>query len=314
MRPLRDACVCLLVFPSVAAGVAACANGTPNNDGPHGEVFDAAGNAYDGNTPLGAGGGGGGDVDAHGPDDASGENPVDAGGDASPGVDAGVDSGDDAPVDAPEEVAADAGFDASPLAPSCDGVVQPGEYGANDQVSGTQTWYMTWDDTYLYLAITTANVNEANVVYLATEASADAGATGLTAGNPYDNTLIASLPFAADLVVYAKASYNEARVLSAGADASRVWGAADTSVVRVCTGGGGNTREEVVPWSLVGGRPASFQWIGYLAANPASNTTGYIYGQVPVDDPGGANAGNETYTKLFAIPDATPGAYPFHEQ
>src|SRR5690242_4288244 len=43
--------------------------------------------------------------------------------------------------------------------PTVNGVISAGEYGnhtngANQQQSGGQTWYMTWDNTNLYIALT----------------------------------------------------------------------------------------------------------------------------------------------------------------
>ncbi len=320
MRPWRRACVCPVLFAPLfaAAWIAGCADGNPGDDNTHGQVFDAAGPPLDGNTPLGnAGGGAGGGLGAG--DDSGGtgddgsvsdaSNPYDAW--TGPGVDGGEDAGFDAPGDTGPQL--EAGQDSGVVAPSCDGVIQPGEYGGsgNQGTSSTQTWYMTWDDTNLYLAIASANVLEGNIVYLATSGN-DAG-VGLTTGNPYDNTLVSSLPFAANVVLYAKSSYNEVRTPAEG-DAGLGWNAIDANPVTVCVGTSSSTREEVIPWKAIGGRPTSFQWLGYVAANPLTNTTGYIYGQVPSDNPGGANAGHETYLKYFAVPTATPGAAAFVEQ
>jgi hypothetical protein len=150
-------------------------------------------------------------------------------------------------------------------------------------------------------------VAEGDVIYLA--ANPGDGGTGLTTGYAYDKTDVSMLPFAAALVVYAhgptssSASYVEAR--KAGASA---WGTPDTTTPKVCTTGASATaREEVIPWSLLGGLPAAFGWTGYFAADPTKNPAGYIYGQMPTDDPGGADAGAITFTKYYAIPNATPG-------
>jgi len=215
---------------------------------------------------------------------------------------AGPESGGDAPAETSSETGSDAGF----VAPVCDGVIGAGEYGgvANEQTSSNgQIWYMTWDATNLYVAISSATVAEADILYLAVNPG-DAG-TGLTAGYLYDHTDVTQLPFAASLVVYVKPTpqYTEAR--AAGASA---WGSPNTSAVQVCiTGATSTSREEVIPWSLIGGRPASFGWTGYLAAAPGSNPSGFIYGQMPIDDPGGADAGGESFTRYYAVPNATPG-------
>jgi hypothetical protein len=277
---------------AVVLSAAGCATSAANNE--HGPTFGAEGgsDATQGDTGS--------------PDEGS---PEAGGTETGPGVDAGMDavsegSGMEAAAvetgsDAPVETGGDAGF----VAPTCDGTIGTGEYGgvANEQNSNNgQVWYTTWDATNLYVAISGATVAEANVIYVAVNPG-DAG-TGLTSGYSYDHTDVTTLPFAADLVVYAKQSYNEARVPGATS-----WGNAMASAVQVCVNASTNVREEVIPWMLVGGRPPAFGWTGYLAANPMSNPAGYIYGQMPVDDPGGGDAGAESFTKYYAVPNATPG-------
>jgi hypothetical protein len=239
---------------------------------------------------------------------------VDAANEAAP--DAPAEAATDAPAEATTDAAQDAGSDAPGIvAPTCDGVIGAGEYGGtgNQLATGSgQTWYATWDDTNLYLAISNANVAEGDIVYLAVDPGSDAGpAGGATSGRLYDSTDITLLPFAAQLVAYAHDGYTEARAASGGA-----WGSHDTTSVRLCDDAAAQVREEVIPWSLVGGRPESFGWFGYLAANGNQNPNGYIYGQVPQDDPGGGPANAEVYTHYFVVPDATPwGGLPFaHER
>ena len=290
------------ILSGAAAAVlaaAGCATSAANNE--HGPSFGQEG------------GSDGAQGDTGSPDEG---NPESGGGgeggtESGPGVDGGMDAASegtgmeaaagDTGSDAPIETGG--GGDGGFVAPTCDGVIGAGEYGtiANEQTNtGTgQVWYLTWDANNLYVAIDQANVTEGSVVYVA-PGPGDAGSGGLTSGYAYDGTDVTGLPFSASLVVYAKSSYNEARVVSGGA-----WGAPNTTAVKVCTGTSSSTREEVIPWSLVGGLPASFGWLGYLAA--AGHAQGFIYGQMPADDPGGGPANAETYTKYYAVPDATPG-------
>jgi hypothetical protein len=161
---------------------------------------------------------------------------------------------------------------------------------------------VTWDETNLYLAISNATTTEGNVVYLTAETSSgNTVGVGLTAGQAYDGTDITTLPFAASLVFYAHDGYTEARVPSSGA-----WSAPNQTAVVLCDNNTTMAREEVIPWSLLGGRPAAFGWFGYIAASQANgqNPQGYIYGQVPLDNPGGGPANAETYTKFFEEPSA----------
>jgi hypothetical protein len=297
------------------------------HDAPAGDAASGATDAGQDGSPAEASAEAG--ADAAGSDaghDAAAEGGADAGADAAPeaGVEAGpeaatgpdaapeagaVEAGPEAGADAPAE-AADAAQDAAPdapsiVAPTCDGVIGAGEYGgASYQLAtGTgQTWYVTWDDVNLYVAISSANIDEGDILYLAVDPGGSGGpAGGSTSGRLYDSTDITTLPFAGQLVAYAHDGYTEARTASGGA-----WGSPDTTSVRLCDNGTTSAREEVIPWALVGGRPASFGWFGYLAANGNQNPNGYIYGQVPQDDPGGGPANNDTYTHYFFVPDATP--------
>ena len=224
--------------------------------------------------------------------DAAPEAAVEAGQDAAPEAEAGVDSAADAAQDAkPDAITV--------IPPVCDGVVGPNEYGGTGNqaaASSGQTWLMTWDETNLYVAIENANILEGDILYFG------GPSVGLTSGRLYDQTDVTTLPFPAQLAVYAHDGYTEARPLNAGA-----WGAPDTTSVRQCTNGTAQVREEVIPWTLLGGRPASFSWTGYLAADGSQNPNGFIYGQMPTANPGGAPANNDTFTKYFFISDATPG-------
>src|SRR5581483_1614182 len=77
-----------------------------------------------------------------------------------------------------------------------DGLIGSGEYGntanATNQIgtNTSQTWYMTWDATNLYVGITNANLAEGAVIYIGT------GGSGTTSGFNYDGTDFSSLPFA----------------------------------------------------------------------------------------------------------------------
>ncbi|HEY3817194.1 MAG TPA: hypothetical protein VGL81_08490 [Polyangiaceae bacterium] len=223
-------------------------------------------------------------------------------GGADAGVDAPVEAAVDAGEDAPPETStvADTGADAEPdakadapsfVAPSCDGVIGPNEYGgAGNQAASSsgQTWLMTWDDTNVYLAIEGANVLEGDILYFATSGA------GISSGELYDSTNVTALPFDAQLVAYAHDGYTEARVFTAGG-----WGAPDTTSVKLCDSAAMQVREEVIPWSLLGGKPASFGWTGYVAANGNTNVNGYIYGQMPTGNPSGAPANNDTFTQYY---------------
>lgn len=219
------------------------------------------------------------------------------------GSEAGADSSATDASDAGAEATADASEDApSVVAPVCDGAIGAGEYGgAGNQAAATsgQTWYVTWDAQNLYVAIANANVLEGSILYVAVDPlSPTPPANGTTSGELYDSTDVTTLPFAAQLVVYAHDGYTESRVTSGS-----TWGSPDTVSVTLCDDATTQTREEVIPWSLLGGRPGNFGWTGYLAANGNANPQGYIYGQMPTDDPSGSPANAAAFTTYFYVPD-----------
>ena len=82
--------------------------------------------------------------------------------------------------------------------PTVDGIISAGEYGVhtngqNQQATGTgQTWYVTWDNTNLYVAATNANLSERAVIYIDQDPinppNGGTNANGNLIGNPYDGT------------------------------------------------------------------------------------------------------------------------------
>jgi hypothetical protein len=258
--------------------------------------------------------------DAVGPD--SGDGVPDSG---FPRPDAGRDAtlptdgspGDGAPGDAPRDQAsgdtsapdADGGGIVPPVA---DGVIGAGEYGVhtngqNQQESDVDaaqrsTWTMTWDEVYLYVGVTFANVTEGVVLYIDTNPPAqfDGGTNGdgTRVGFGYD-TVAVTVPMRADFVAYAKSTYNEYR----RSDADGGWGAQTAATLTQV--GTGTTRELVIPWTAIrpAGRPPSFAWAGYVV----SNASQYVYSEMPPDNPGGSVGAAVTFTHLYRVDNATPG-------
>jgi hypothetical protein len=155
--------------------------------------------------------------------------------------------------------------------PVCDGTVTTAEYGGllHQYLTSTgQTWHVAWDANDLYVAIEGADVGEAAVLYVGYLTN------GASAGQVYDQTAAATLSFAANAVVYAKAAYDEVRLPSGNA-----W--AKSGTVTVCSNGVA-TREIAIPWSALGANmiPASFRWMGYI-----TSASGYVYGQLPETNP-----------------------------
>lgn len=295
----------VLVFGTIAG---ACASGGDNTDTPDAgsllpldagkkdAVTDAKSDAkHTDGSIVGTGEGGTSDTDA-GDEDATTQPKPDAG---------KADTGTTLP-----DATSSGG------APVADGVISANEYGVhtdgqNMQSSATSTWYMTWDDTNLYVGITGSDVTEGVVLYLDTNPmvppTSGTNGEGSLVGQDYDSTYPTSLPFRADFVAYIKSTYNEARL----ADGLNAWLSPTTSVITQV--GSGTTREIVVPWSTIhiGGRPTAFSWLGYV-----TSATGYVYGQMPTLNPGGTIGENATFTNFYAVADATPktGTKPFAVQ
>ena len=115
---------------------------------------------------------------------------------------------------------------------------------------------------------------------------------------------LATLPFRADAVIYAKSSYNEVRL------ADGVGGFGSPTAGAITEVGTGNVRELVIPWSTIhaGGRPASFSWLGY-----ATSGSGYVYGEMPPTNGGGNIGTSASFSHFYRVTDATPasGTKPF---
>lgn len=184
--------------------------------------------------------------------------------------------------------------------PVIDGVINAGEYGVhtngqNQQTSGGSVWYMTWDDTYLYVALANANLTEGAILYIDKDPAlpANGGGAGNTNGQLYDSVAIV-LPFRADFVAYFKAGYRECRTGNGGSWSSPVVGCGSYAE------GGGNTRELSIPWSQItsgAGRPAAFNHLAY-----ATSASGYIYAQVPAFNPGpGFIASGTLYPRFYSV-------------
>ncbi|RAK63885.1 hypothetical protein [Hymenobacter edaphi] len=175
--------------------------------------------------------------------------------------------------------------------PALDGTITAAEYSGNNG----GTWYLTWDDTYLYIAKTDGNAAEQTLIYLDVDpvlpATSGSNANGNTAGlNDYNMT--PNLPFRADVRVYMQNSYIEFQTRNG----SGGWGGfSSPSTGNIELLRSGNNRELRIRWaSLPGltGRPASFNWLGMQGS---TGSPSFIYDQTP-----GANyAGNSSSTPDF---------------
>jgi len=185
--------------------------------------------------------------------------------------------------------------------PTVNGVIGAGEYGShvdgqNQMTTGSgQTWYVTWNDTNLYVAVTNANLAEGAVIAIdrdpVSPPNGGTNANGTLNALNYDSTAIGTLPFRADFRAYFKDGYRDYQ----SANGANGWNFG-ASGFGTYASGAGNVREFSIPWSTItgGGRPSSFLFSAYL-----SSGGGFIYGQVPSGNAGGNTPGN--WNRYYAV-------------
>ncbi|MDM8521432.1 Calx-beta domain-containing protein [Anaerolineales bacterium HSG6] len=190
-----------------------------------------------------------------------------------------------------------------------DGSIGTNEYGAhtdgqNQQTnsSTTTTWYMTWDNTDLYVGISGADIGEAAVIYIDTDSltpinGGTNSSNGTLVGKAYDGTDFAELPFRADIVLFIKNDHREYRT----SDGSNGWSTATTSFGSYDDNS--TVREVSLPWSVLGGRPSSFNWFGYVTSNGGS-----VYAPVPTANNTGNIGLSAQYSRYYTINSTVDGA------
>ena len=298
MKIIRWSMLTALLFTSVTTGMAACSSGDPVTN----EVGDDDDSERDGSSFT--------QPDAR-RNDASGSSSSGQTGSSSSGgessssssgatTSSSSSSGSTSSSSSSSSGSAEAG---AFVPPTCDGVIGATEYGPaadNTTSSGAQQWSITWDDENLYLGVSNAAVAEGIVLYL------DAKAGGSTTGQVYDSQAPGTLPFAADLLAYVKSNYDDHRLASVAG----VWGPNVTAPeITMCVAAGvSNVREVKVPWSIVGGRPASFSFLAYVTSQ-----SGTVYGELPLGNPNGAIGTSQPFTKYFSVASSNAPALPFAE-
>lgn len=192
--------------------------------------------------------------------------------------------------------------------PTIDGTISPNEYGVHTEgqnqkgTSTTQTWYMTWDNSNLYVAVTNANLAEGAVLAIdrnpLSPPNGGTNADGTLNALNYDGTAIGTLPFRADFRAYFKDGYRDYQT----ANGANGWNFGASNFGNYASSGAGNVREFSIPWSTVtgGGRPASFLFTAYL-----SSSGGFIYGQLPEGNSGTNSPGN--WSRYYAVVNTNNG-------
>ena len=103
--------------------------------------------------------------------------------------------------------------------PNIDGTISANEYGSHidgqnqKNTSSAQTWYLSWDNTNLYVAVTNANLSEAAVIAIdrnpVSPPNGGTNADGTLNALNYDSTAIGTYPFRADFRAYFKDGYRD---------------------------------------------------------------------------------------------------------
>jgi hypothetical protein len=191
--------------------------------------------------------------------------------------------------------------------PNIDGSLDISAY-PNSLTSDGRTWYMTWDNTNLYVYVQGAGVGNRVLMYFDTNPSipVNGGTNGSVAGINYSNTNLVQLPFSAEAFVALETGYRQLNTCFTGTS----FGPAQnvTSAPGWAFAESGGNFEAQIPWNAINnglGRPAAFNWFGYITDG---HSTGNYFSKVPTANPGSIlgttlpninnTAGYERYFKI----------------
>lgn len=177
-------------------------------------------------------------------------------------------------------------------APTINGSLGTNEYGThtngqNQQLSNSRTWYMTWNDTALFVFVSGAGSGNRVLMYFdvdpITPINGGTSTNGTLTGVSYSNTQLSPLPFRADAFVALETGYRQLNQESGGTFGT---GINATSRTGWSFSNSGSDFEVAIPWSdLTGaGRPSSFAWCGYVTDN---NVGGNYFSPVPTENVAG---------------------------
>lgn len=193
--------------------------------------------------------------------------------------------------------------------PTIDGSFDGPTVYPNSLASDGRTWYVTWNNTNLYVFVQGAGAGNRVLMYFDTDPSVpvNGGATGSVVGIDYSNTNLVRLPFSAEAFVALETGY---RQLNTAFPPSTTFSSATnvTSAPGWAFAESGGNFEAQIPWSAISptsSRPAAFNWFGYITDNSPG---GNYFSKVPTANPGGIlgttlpnatnTAGYERYFKI----------------
>lgn len=183
-------------------------------------------------------------------------------------------------------------------------------FSGNPSNNPNLNWYVTWDAANLYVAITDANIYEDAIMYFDTDPEAFVNNGFVNGGTNATGTLVAKninntggrLPFRADaVVIFSKNKQQYSTANGANGWNSEVSFAANQSYTENTPNVTKGIREIAIPWSVLGGRPATFNWLGYIAY-PSGG-----YGQIPRGNSSGSFSTNGSFNHYFTISDTGNG-------
>ncbi|NNC95348.1 MAG: hypothetical protein HKN92_07270 [Chitinophagales bacterium] len=210
--------------------------------------------------------------------------------------------------------------------PNIDGSISPSEYGdhfnglnmlaTSTSCGGNSTWFVTWDDNNLYVAVTNCfdavgTGNDALNIYIDIDNHAPVnGGPGSDTGTSFNGNL-AILPFRADFFAFAKNGYNAWR------NCGSSWSGLDNELVVAIAGSGSSKTIEVqIAWDKItqnNGRPSEFNFLGFLSYNCG------VYADIPTLNSNASQcsfSGSSELVRYFTVSstDSTNSTKPFSQE
>lgn len=193
--------------------------------------------------------------------------------------------------------------------PTIDGTISADEYGIHtvgQNMSATvdgRVYYMTWDDTNLYIAVTGhINFGDAIVLYMDIDNPTPINSTGsgVTTGTGFDSVTPA-LPFSADFFAFLKTDYHAYK-----RNDGTVWGTTIDNPASFSKNfnDGVDVAEIRIPWSdITGGtRPTSFNFVMFMSYSGGGGGT---FARMPSENEGGTTQRFVRYFSVASTADAS---------
>lgn len=190
--------------------------------------------------------------------------------------------------------------------PSINGTIGAGEYGThtsgqNQITSGPITWFLTWDDTHLFIAVTGHDqFSNGMNLYIDTDpqvpVNAGTNANGSNVGPNFDG-VIPNLPFRANFYAFLKFDFDTYR----NSDGSGGWTGSINNTFTKNFNDPSDVAEVRIPWSVItgGSRPASFNFLGYMSFS------GGLFAPFPSANPSGTAPNKVRYFTVSTTADVS---------